>query len=71
LSDDSITFLKDNNIGHVVSLNSMAKDSIIKKKLEDNNITYTPLPVTDFHAPTLLDLKENEEYRKHCSGTIV
>ncbi|KAI1631189.1 hypothetical protein F4809DRAFT_658336 [Biscogniauxia mediterranea] len=72
LNDASIKFLKDNKIEHVISLNSQAKNSDIVKKLKENNIAYTPLPVEDFHAPTLGDLeKGNEEYRKHRAGTLV
>ncbi|KAI0528344.1 hypothetical protein GGR58DRAFT_509588 [Xylaria digitata] len=72
LTDDSITFLKDNKIEHVISLNSKANNDTIKKKLKDNNIEYTPLPVTDFTAPTLAQLKKgNDEYKKHRCGTLV
>lgn len=72
LTDGSIQFLKDNKIEHVISLNSQANSDTIKKKLKDNNIAYTPLPVEDFHAPTLNDIKKgNTEYRKHRTGTLV
>jgi len=72
LTDESIAFLVGNKIEHVISLNSLADDSAIKKKLKDNNIAYTPLPVADFTAPTLRDLeKGNTEYKKHREGTLV
>jgi protein-tyrosine phosphatase len=72
LTDDSIKFLKDNKIEHVISLNSRANDATITKKLKDNNIAYTPLPVDDFHAPTPTDFDTgNKGYRKHRAGTLV
>lgn len=72
LTDDSIRFLKDNRIEHVISLNSQANNEAIKTKFKDNNIAYTPLPVEDFHAPTLDNLKKGStEFRKHRSGTLV
>ncbi|PMD57923.1 uncharacterized protein K444DRAFT_533259, partial [Hyaloscypha bicolor E] len=72
LTNESIKFLKDNKIEHVISLNSQANNEAIKKKLKDNNIAYTPLPVKDFTAPTSDDLKKGkEEYKKHRAGTLV
>lgn len=72
LTAKSIQFLKDNKIEHVISLNSQANNATIKKMLADNKIAYTPLPVQDFHAPTLDDLKRgNDEYKKHTAGTLV
>ncbi|KAI1408904.1 hypothetical protein F5Y13DRAFT_193942 [Hypoxylon sp. FL1857] len=72
LTDTSINFLKENKIEHVISLNSLANNADITQKLTSNNIAYTPLPVQDFHAPTLNDLsKGNQEYRKHRAGTLV
>lgn len=73
LTDDSIRFLKDNKIEHVISLNSQAdSNDDLKTKLKNNDIAYTPLPVKDFHAPTSNELsKGNTEYRKHRNGTLV
>ncbi|KAI2471266.1 hypothetical protein F4781DRAFT_387917 [Annulohypoxylon bovei var. microspora] len=72
LTDDSIKFLKESKIEHVISLNSLANDIGIKENLKSNGIAYTPLPVEDFHAPTLNDLSTgNKEYRKHRAGTLV
>ncbi|KAI0379299.1 hypothetical protein F5Y04DRAFT_131959 [Hypomontagnella monticulosa] len=71
LTDTSIKFLKENKIEHVISLNSFADDEDITNKLVSNGIVYTPLPVEDFHAPTLDDLSTgNKEYRKHRAGTL-
>jgi protein-tyrosine phosphatase len=72
LTNESLKFLKENKIEHVISLNSQANNEDIKKTLKNNNIAYTPLPVEDFHAPTLSDLeKGNTEYRKHRAGTLI
>jgi hypothetical protein len=72
LTDDSIQFLKEQNLTHVISLNSEANDEAIKKKLKDNDIAYTPLPVKDFTAPTLDQLSTgNTAYRNHRAGTLV
>ncbi|KAI1178021.1 hypothetical protein F4777DRAFT_576329 [Nemania sp. FL0916] len=72
LTDESIKYLTQNKIEHVISLNSRADDKSIKTKLQDNNIQYTPLPVEDFHAPTLNQLKTgHEEFKKHSCGTLV
>ncbi|KAI0010516.1 hypothetical protein F4779DRAFT_639176 [Xylariaceae sp. FL0662B] len=72
LTDTSISFLKENKIEHVISLNSQANNKDITDKLKSNGIAYTPLPVQDYHAPTLSDLSTgNKEYRKHRAGTLV
>lgn len=72
LTADSIKFLKDNKIEHVISVNSKARDITITKALKDNSIAYTPLPVEDFHPPTMKDLETgNTGYRKHRAGTLV
>lgn len=72
LTADSIEYLKDNEIEHVISVNSKARDITITKALKDNSIAYTPLPVENFHPPTMKDLETgNTEYRKHRAGTLV
>lgn len=73
LTQKSIKFLQEQKITHVISLNSLANDDdTIKKKLTDNSIAYTPLPVEDFHAPTAQQLSDgNAAYRKHRTGTLV
>ncbi|KAI0545482.1 hypothetical protein F4679DRAFT_561093 [Xylaria curta] len=72
LDDKSIQFLQQEKIEHVISLNSEANNSAISKKLKDNKIAYTPLPVKDFTAPTEDQLKTGKEaYRKHRKGTLV
>jgi protein-tyrosine phosphatase len=72
LTDDSIEYLKEKKIEHVINLNSKAGDATITEKLKDNNIAYTPLPVEDYQPPTLKDLETgNKEYRKHRAGTLV
>ncbi|KAI1125699.1 protein-tyrosine phosphatase-like protein [Nemania abortiva] len=72
LCDESIKFLQDNKIEHVISLNSEAENDTIKNKLKDKGIKYTPLPVEDYTAPTLDQLKKGwDEYKKHRGGTLV
>ncbi|KAJ6262470.1 LOW QUALITY PROTEIN: hypothetical protein Dda_3278 [Drechslerella dactyloides] len=50
-TDYSIKFLEENKIEHVFNLNSNANNKDIKKKLKDNDITYSPLPS---ESPTAL-----------------
>ncbi|PQE25762.1 tyrosine phosphatase protein [Rutstroemia sp. NJR-2017a BBW] len=72
LPKESIQFLKDNKIEHVISINSQADNETIKATLKANGIAYTPLPVKDFTAPTSDQLKKgNENYKKHRAGTLV
>lgn len=69
----AINFLKTSGIKHVISLNSKAKTNTeIETDLRGAGIAYTPLPVTDFTAPTLEQLSTgNTEYEKHRDGTLV
>ncbi|PHH93159.1 hypothetical protein CDD83_15 [Cordyceps sp. RAO-2017] len=72
LTQASIDFLKQHKIEHVISLNSEAHDQSIKDSLKKNKIAYTPVPINDFHAPTLDDLKKGyDSFKEHRSGTLV
>ncbi|KAM4062120.1 protein-tyrosine phosphatase [Hirsutella rhossiliensis] len=72
LTPETIAFLKQQNIGHIISLNSEANNQAIKDLLRRNNIAYTPLPVKDFSTPTLEDMKTGyAAFREHRAGTLV
>ncbi|RCI12069.1 hypothetical protein L249_1268 [Ophiocordyceps polyrhachis-furcata BCC 54312] len=53
MTEESIQFLKENGIKHVISLNTYAEEPAIAKSLADNNIRYTPLPTFDFEPISL------------------
>ncbi|PHH70462.1 hypothetical protein CDD80_5999 [Ophiocordyceps camponoti-rufipedis] len=48
LNDESIRFLHEKGIEHVISLNSEADNEAIVNKLVENNIKYTAIPVPDW-----------------------
>ncbi|KAH7122840.1 hypothetical protein B0J11DRAFT_420606, partial [Dendryphion nanum] len=77
LNADSIKFLHDQGIKHVISLNS-SKDGKYSGKqgiealLKDANIVYTHLPVQDFQAPKEKQLETGYvNFCKHRNSTLV
>ncbi|KAH0593228.1 hypothetical protein MHUMG1_08950 [Metarhizium humberi] len=72
LTHESIKFLKQQQITHVISLNHEANAEHIKTALLNNGITYTPLPVMDYTTPTLEDFKRGyKAFTKYRTGTLV
>ncbi|PHH87114.1 hypothetical protein CDD83_9289 [Cordyceps sp. RAO-2017] len=57
LTPASLTFLRQQRITHVISLNEQARSPAIAGALRGHGIDYTPLPVRDFGAPTRRDLE--------------
>lgn len=64
-------FLRQRGIDHVVSLNHHAKNRDIKAALEGHGITYTPLPVPDFHVPQLNQLENGFLHYRNHQRTLV
>ncbi|POR33691.1 Protein-tyrosine phosphatase [Tolypocladium paradoxum] len=72
VTPETIKFLNNEGITHVISLNHEAHAHHIKTALANGGIAYTPLPVPDFGPPTLQDFKKGwEAFVKHRSGTLV
>ncbi|PFH62486.1 hypothetical protein XA68_13388 [Ophiocordyceps unilateralis] len=67
LTNDSIKFLQEHNIVHVIAVNSLANNELIRKKLEENAIAYTALLVEDYEAPTFDDF--GRAYRAFRAAT--
>lgn len=66
ITPETIAAFKKYNITHIISANSRANDETIKKTLKDAGITYTPLPVEDFHAATQDDFRQAwEAFTQH------
>ncbi|KID81506.1 protein-tyrosine phosphatase [Metarhizium guizhouense ARSEF 977] len=72
LTPDSIKFLQQQEITHVISLNHEANNEDITLALQNAGIAYTPLPIEDFGTPTLEDFQKGYEgFKKHRTGTLV
>ncbi|PHH71300.1 hypothetical protein CDD82_6597 [Ophiocordyceps australis] len=77
VTDDSINFLRSKGIDLVISLNQQANNPEIVQKFKSADIAYVALPVEDFHAPTVQNLKDgyaafrDHASKAHGSGTLV
>ncbi|PHH62625.1 hypothetical protein CDD81_6859 [Ophiocordyceps australis] len=72
LTDDSIHFLQNKGINLVISLNQEAMNPEFVEKFRKSGIEYVPLPVEDFHAPTVQNFRQGyAAFKKHDSGTLV
>ncbi|KAK9444202.1 protein-tyrosine phosphatase [Metarhizium brunneum] len=72
LTADSIKFLQQQEITHVISLNHEANNENITTALQNVGIAYTPLPIVDFGTPTLEDFQKGYEgFKNHRPGTLV
>ncbi|PFH57964.1 hypothetical protein XA68_14343 [Ophiocordyceps unilateralis] len=61
INDESIGFLREKGIRHVISLNSEAGREDIVKALKDNDIQYTQLPTSDWEPLSLDALVQGVE----------
>ncbi|PHH92906.1 hypothetical protein CDD83_3737 [Cordyceps sp. RAO-2017] len=72
MAADSIKFLKQQGITHVISLNHYADNDKIRKALQQANIAYTPLPTKDFSPPTKEQLQEAwKAFSKYPASSLV
>ncbi|KHO00994.1 protein-tyrosine phosphatase [Metarhizium album ARSEF 1941] len=72
LTEESIKFLQEQKITHVISLNHKAHTPEISNALRWAGIAYTPLPVEDYGNPTSKDFrKAYKAFDRHRTGTLV
>ncbi|RDA89141.1 hypothetical protein CP532_2225 [Ophiocordyceps camponoti-leonardi (nom. inval.)] len=53
VTEESVQFLKEKGIKHVISLNTYAESPAIAKALKEGDIEYTPLPTLDYEPVSL------------------
>ncbi|CAG8605945.1 24698_t:CDS:1 [Dentiscutata erythropus] len=71
MDDDAIKFLVKNDIKNVISLNEFILNKEEIEKLREHNIDYLHLPVDDFTAPTIDQLREAYASYKQALTTLV
>lgn len=72
ITKNTIAFLHDKKIKHIISFNNEATRDDIVKALGGANIVYTPLKVKDFTSPDEVQLKAAfQAFKQHTDGTLI
>lgn len=71
MDDAAVRFLVARGITNVISMNRVPLSDEEKKRLSDHGISYTHLPVPDFHPPTLAQLLDAQNSYTSHSSTLV
>ncbi|CAB4426389.1 unnamed protein product [Rhizophagus irregularis] len=58
MDNDAIQFLVDNGINNVISMNQISLTDDVIERMQERGISYLNLPVEDYTAPTIRQLRE-------------
>lgn len=71
MSDDAIQYLVDHGITNVISMNGIRLPNDVIEKLRTRGITYLHLPVVDYTAPTIDQLRQAYASYRSAQTTLV